>query len=213
MEEHVKRAKADSHPEGKILPIPEATIEPVTIVLPYETATAILEKANHISLRNCECRITCKNCDKPLRTCLAINEFSNELVEREAAKEISLEEAKKVLHLANEHGLIHQALYTDWLKGEVFDICSCCPCCCTYLRTYINYGVKQHIAKSGLIVTVDLEKCNGCGICTERCIFKARELHNGKSVIIEENCHGCGLCTTTCPTNASKLVSQKNNHI
>jgi len=205
IEEHVKRAKADPHPEGKVLPIPEAVIEPVTVVLPYETAINILEKAKSISLRNCECRLIYKNCDKPLRTCLAINEFSNELVERGAAEEIPLEEAKKVLQIANEHGLVHQALYTDWLKGEVFDICSCCPCCCTYLRAYINYGVKHHIAKSGLIAKVDSSKCSGCGICTERCIFQARKLENGKSMVIKENCHGCGLCTTTCPTEATKL--------
>jgi len=205
LEEHVKRAKTDPYPEAKILPIPEAITEPVTIILPTETATTILQKANHISLRNCECRITYKNCNKPLKTCLAINEFSNELVERGAAQEISFDEAKKVLHVANEHGLVHQALYTDWLKGEVFDICSCCPCCCTYLRAYINYGVKHHIAKSGLTATVDPDKCNGCGTCLKRCIFQARKLEDGKSIVIKENCHGCGLCVTTCPTNATKL--------
>jgi len=206
MKEHVKRAKADPYPEGKVLPIPESVTEPVTIVLPYENAINILEKARHMSLRNCECRLTYRNCNKPLRTCLAVNEFSNELVERGAAEEVPLEVARKVLEIANEHGLVHQALYTDWPEGEVFDICSCCPCCCTYLRTYTNYGVKHHIAKSGLTAKVDLSKCNGCGTCIKRCIFQARKLENGKSLVVKENCHGCGLCTTTCPTQASKLI-------
>jgi len=40
----------------------------------------------------------------------------------------------------------------------------------------------------------------------ERCIFRARKLENGKSVVVEENCQGCGLCTTTCSTGASRLV-------
>jgi NAD-dependent dihydropyrimidine dehydrogenase PreA subunit len=151
--------------------------------------------------------VTYRNCDKPLRTCLGLNEFSDELVERGVAEEISMEEAKKVLHLANAHGLVHQVLYTDWLRGEVYDICSCCSCCCDYLRTVMNYGVKHHIAKSGLVAKVDSEKCNGCGICLERCIFKARAITNGRSSVMKENCYGCGLCTTTCPTGASKLVS------
>jgi len=207
MEEHVKRAKADPYPEGRVLPVPQAVIEPVFLILPYETAISILEKAKSISVRNCECRATYKNCDKPLRSCLAINGFSDELVERGAAEEITPQEAKKVLQIADSHGLVHQALYTDWLKGEVFDICSCCPCCCQYLRTFINYGVKHHIAKSGLVAKVDSDKCVGCGTCVERCIFKARKVENGKSLVTEENCFGCGLCTTTCPTQASKLVS------
>jgi len=207
MKEHVKRGRADPYPEGKVLPVPEAVLEPVSIILPFETAINVLEKARSFSLRDCECRTTYKNCDKPLRTCLGLNEFSDELVERGVAERISLEEAKKVLHLANEHGLVHQVLYTDWLKSEVFDLCSCCPCCCQYLRAVMNYGVKHHIAKSGLVAKVDSEKCNGCGTCIERCIFNARTLKNGNSFVVKENCYGCGLCTTTCPTGASKLVS------
>jgi len=206
IEEHVRRGRTDRYPEAKVLPIPEAVMEPVTIILPYETAINILEKAKSISIRNCECRLTYKNCDKPLRTCLAINEFSNELVERGAAQEIPVDEAAKVLKIANEHGLIQQALYTDWLKGEVFDICSCCPCCCIYLRAFINYGIKHHIAKSELVAKVDSDKCDGCGKCLDRCVFQARKIEDGKSFVIKENCFGCGLCTTTCPAGASKLV-------
>lgn len=206
MKEYVKHGRADPYPEGKILPVPEAVLEPVSMILPFETAINVLEKARAFSLRDCECRMTYKNCDKPLRTCLGLNEFSDELVEREVAEKISLEEAKKVLHLANEHGLVHQVIYTDWLKGEVSDICSCCPCCCMHLRTFMDYRVKHHIAQSGLVAKVDSEKCNGCGTCIERCIFNARALKNGKSFVTEANCYGCGLCTTTCPTGAAKLV-------
>ncbi len=207
LKEHVEQAKSDPHPEAKVLPIPESVIDPVSVVLPYETALGILEKARSISVRNCECRVTYGNCDGPLKTCLGLNEFSDELVERGVAQKVSFGEAKEVLQLANQHGLVHQALYTDWLKGEVFDVCSCCSCCCTYLRSYINYGVKHHIAGSGLVAKVDSEACSGCGICLTRCMFKARRTENGKSVVDESNCLGCGLCTTTCPTRASTLVS------
>lgn len=207
MDEHVRRARTDPYPEGRVLPVPEAVLEPVSIILPYETAVNVLEKARSFSLRNCECRMTYKKCDKPLRTCLGLDEFSDELVERGVAESISLEEAKKVLHLANEYGLVHQVLYTDWLKGEVYDICSCCPCCCQYLRALMNYGARHHIAKSGLVAKVDLDKCNGCGTCIERCIFHARKLENGKINVAKDNCYGCGLCTTTCPNGATKLVS------
>ena len=215
MEEHVKRAERDPYPEAKVLPVPESILEipinynvsgPVSVILPYETAVNVLEKAESFSLRDCECRMTYKNCDNPLRVCLALNEISDRFVERGVAEKVSLEEAKKVLQIANEHGLVHQVLYTDWLKGEIFDICSCCSCCCTYLRALLNYGVKHHIAKSGLVAKVDLDKCTGCGVCIEQCVFHARKLENGKSFVIEENCYGCGLCITTCPVGASKLV-------
>ncbi len=207
MDEHARRAKADPYPEGKVLPILDAVIEPVSVLLSYETAMSILAKARSVSLRDCGCRVTYRNCSNPLRTCLTINEFSDELVERGVAKEIPLEEAKEVLKTANVHGLVNQALYTDGLKGEVFDICSCCSCCCAYLRAFMNYGVKHHIAKSGLVASVDKEECTGSGVCLKRCIFGARKLENGRSVVITENCYGCGLCTTACEGQACKLVS------
>jgi ferredoxin len=207
MDEHATRARADPYPEGKVLPVLDSAIEPVSVVLPYETAVSILEKARSVSLRDCGCRVTYRNCANPLRTCLAINEFSDELVERGVATEIPLKEAKEVLKIANAHGLVNQALYTDWLKGEVFDICTCCSCCCVYLRAFMNYGVRHHIAKSGLKAKVDNEQCTGCGNCVQRCIFGARRLENQKSMVIEENCYGCGLCTTTCEAQACRLVS------
>jgi len=207
MGEHVRRARADPNPEGRVLPIRDAVIEPVSVVLPHETAIGILAKARSISLRDCGCRVTYRSCSSPLRTCLAIDEFSDELVERGVSKEIPLDEAKQVLKIANVQGLVNQALYTNWLKGEVFDICSCCSCCCVYLRAFMNYGVTHHIAKSGLVAKVNSQLCTGCGACLKRCMFGARKLDNGKSVVIEEKCYGCGLCTTTCDAQACTLVS------
>jgi len=208
MDQHVERATNDPYPEAKVLPISQAVIKPVAIVLPYETALSILDKTRTFAVRNCECRETYDNCDNPVRTCLALNELSDEFVERGIAEPISQDEAKQILQLADEHGLVHQVIYTDWQTGEVRDLCSCCSCCCTYLRTYTKHGVKQHLAKSGLVAKVDLSKCSGCGRCLERCIFHARKIVNGKSFVVEDDCMGCGLCTTTCPTEASHLVSQ-----
>jgi ferredoxin len=210
MDQHVERAKNDPYPEAKVLPISQAVIEPIAIILPYETALSILDKTRTFAVRNCEFRETYNNCDSPFRTCLALNELSDEFVERGVAESISLDEAKQILQLADERGLVHQVIYTDWQTREVRDLCSCCSCCCTYLRTYKKRGVRHHLAKSGLVAKVDMSMCSGCGRCLERCIFNARKIVNKKSIIIEENCMGCGLCTTTCPSKATHLVSQSN---
>jgi NAD-dependent dihydropyrimidine dehydrogenase PreA subunit len=207
MDEHVRRANAVPHPKSRIVPIPEAITKPASIVLPYETAMTIVEDARSFSIRDCECRMTYSLCDNPVRTCLALNDLSEEFIDRGVSEKISLDEARQILTIANEHGLVHQVIYADWLKGEVRDMCSCCPCCCTYLRTVLEHGVTHHIAKSGLVATVEDDKCNGCGICLDRCVFKARKLENRHSIVVEDHCYGCGLCITTCPTRASNLVS------
>ncbi len=86
----------------------------------------ISRKAESISIRDCNYRVTYKNYDKPLRSRLGLNEFSQGLVDREVAEEISFQEAKDVLSIANKNGPVRQALYSDWVRGGVFDISSCC---------------------------------------------------------------------------------------
>lgn len=217
-----QRAQNNLTPVAKVYPLPESitrisinnTIpKPISIILPQNTVIQILEQARTFSVRNCMCRMIYKNCNNPLRTCITLNEISDRLVERGVAERISLEEAKEVLKIANEHGLIHMVLYSDWLKGEVYDICSCCSCCCSPLRILLDYGVKHHVEKSGLVAKVDLDKCTGCGVCIERCPFDARILESGKSYTNDSLCFGCGLCVTTCPTGAIQLISRKETQI
>ncbi|NWF95832.1 MAG: hypothetical protein HXY34_06785 [Candidatus Thorarchaeota archaeon] len=118
MQDHVKRADTDPHPEGRVLPRPDAVFGHVSITLSYETAVNVLENASSFSPRNCESRMTYKKCDESLRICTGLDEFSDEL-ERGVAETVSLEEARNVLHLANNHGIVHQVLCTDWLGGPV----------------------------------------------------------------------------------------------
>jgi formate hydrogenlyase subunit 6/NADH:ubiquinone oxidoreductase subunit I len=214
MKEIVKQAKNHLTPRAKVYPIPESlsTISisqkislPKSVIISQETVINILEKAKSISLRNCVCRMTYRNCDNPMKTCITVNELSVLLIDRGIAKEISLHEMKEVVKIADKFGLIHMVIYSDWLKGEINDICSCCSCCCTPLRAFLNFGVSHHLEKSGLIAKMNNTRCNGCGRCIERCKVQARYLKDGKSVTIEETCIGCGLCVTTCPREAITL--------
>jgi NAD-dependent dihydropyrimidine dehydrogenase PreA subunit len=149
-----------------------------------------------------------KNCDKPVEVCLLLDEEAKELIQRGRAEKITLERAKEVLDIADEAGLVHLTLYLPGQK--IYAICSCCPCCCHDLQALIKYGKKFFVVKSDYTASVDLDKCIGCGICLERCVFNARKILEGKSVVIKDNCYGCGLCVTTCPTNASVLIPTNN---
>jgi MinD superfamily P-loop ATPase len=58
------------------------------------------------------------------------------------------------------------------------------------------------------LAVVEEEKCNGCGICVQRCPFDAVEMKPGAapeeliSSVNAERCKGCGLCIITCKPNA-----------
>ena len=53
------------------------------------------------------------------------------------------------------------------------------------------------------IITIDEEKCNGCGACAAACHEGAIGMVNGKARLLREDyCDGLGDCLPACPTGA-----------
>ena len=53
------------------------------------------------------------------------------------------------------------------------------------------------------IITIDKEKCVGCGLCVNTCHQGAIGLVDGKAQLLREDyCDGLGRCLPMCPTNA-----------
>ncbi|MGI6361786.1 MAG: ATP-binding protein [Bacillota bacterium] len=53
------------------------------------------------------------------------------------------------------------------------------------------------------IITIDEEKCNGCGLCVSACHEGAIGMVNGKAKLLREDyCDGLGDCLPVCPTSA-----------
>jgi heterodisulfide reductase subunit A len=63
----------------------------------------------------------------------------------------------------------------------------------------------KHVVEP-LCACVDKELCEGCGLCTDVCPYKAIEVKDveglTKAVVTEALCHGCGTCAATCPQHA-----------
>ena len=53
------------------------------------------------------------------------------------------------------------------------------------------------------IITIDEDKCNGCGLCAAACHESAIGMVGGKAKLLREDyCDGLGDCLPTCPTGA-----------
>ena len=52
---------------------------------------------------------------------------------------------------------------------------------------------------------VDLERCNGCGLCLKPGHCFAITLEDNKAVVDKEKCYGCGICVAVCARKALAL--------
>ena len=123
-------------------------------------------------------------------------------------RDLSPEEAKGLLKELHQEGLMHAFYACMRSKGWFYVICGC--------ERDICFPFKAHQAAGGVlspgpdIVTLDRERCTGCGMCVERCHFGANRLANGFSEVDLARCYGCGLCVSTCTGDARQMVKRED---
>ncbi|MDR2632081.1 MAG: 4Fe-4S binding protein [Treponema sp.] len=76
-----------------------------------------------------------------------------------------------------------------------------------YTNEYINpiWGTEtDHQSVVNMVrITIDKDRCTGCGLCIEACHEAAIGMRNGKAYLLQEaNCDGLGTCIPVCPTGA-----------
>ena len=188
----------------RVLPVEETITKKEVLestkIVPLEIASEMLKKARRIAVANCPCRTRERRCSSPLETCIAMDKLADWEISRGMAREITLDEAKQILKLSEEAGLVHETINSD--TPDV--ICNCCGCCCSLLRTVLVFGVESAIMKSRYMATFDLKKCKDCKekLCTVKCIFGGIKKIDGNLIINSQKCWGCGLCASVCPNDA-----------
>ncbi len=70
-------------------------------------------------------------------------------------------------------------------------------------------GGKQ-MMHSGMLPSVNPNKCKGCERCSQWCPAGAIAVRGKVSVVDEDKCIGCGECTVTCPVHAIAINWKSN---
>jgi electron transport complex protein RnfB len=189
-------------PMTRVVPVRQA-LDVATRVYSYEEVARLIDNVDYIGLAPCACRVSANACDHPREVCLIFDGMARFLVERGYAREIDREEARKVLDLSEDAGLVHTSNNS---VDKATLICNCCPCCCTILTCKTHLDLHNAFATSGFKAVVDVHACTGCSICAdERCPMGAIEIIEDVAEVASEKCIGCGLCVSGCPFEAITL--------
>lgn len=137
-------------------------------------------------------------------------------------KKATTEEAIQHVRRAAGAGLIANIAHV-WIDPLAFGvrfrdlmfICFCDDEACLY-RTYMKRrGPNLEAAYQklpGISIAFDPSRCDGCGICEDRCFVEAIGVRDGVAVA-DDTCKGCGRCVEICPQDAAKLMLDNEEEI
>ncbi|HEY4715915.1 MAG TPA: 4Fe-4S dicluster domain-containing protein [bacterium] len=182
-------------------------------VITLDEVEKIMDIAYPIARMSCSCRRKTRGArDKDNFLCMGIGvgmyrwERWPETY-RGGVEFMSPKKAREWLKHVNELGMVH----TFWTFGTPYigGICNCEYPVCIGIRNRLDYGVRI-LMKGEQIAQLASEKCNGCGICAQRCQFGAirMEVSRGKANINQQVCFGCGLCLTACKPRAIEMAGR-----
>ncbi len=184
-------------------------------VFPYERVSHFIQTSPTIALADCLCRksmkLLGKGCDAPIDSiCMLFTPWAEFYIENGLGKKANKEEAFAALDRAEEAGLVHCSVN---VRSGNFAICNCCGCCCAILRGVTQLKNPRALVKSNFTLDIDIDSCNGCETCIERCHMGAIQVKNEVAVLDLERCIGCGVCISICPTEALSLRRRDEREI
>ena len=194
----------------RVLPVEEVIRS--TKIITYESVTAMLENASRIAILRCACRVKERRCDNPLETCIAIDGTADYIISRDIGREISYDQAIEVTKKSEELGLVHQTVNSA-NPDVICNCCSCC--CGLLRSVLYHGEEAALVKSRYLAVFDRKKCANCQDIvCVEKCVFGGISQKDGRLSIDPNRCWGCGLCARTCPQHAVTLKEvRKPDHI
>ncbi len=186
--------------------VPTAAVaEDIPNLLPSEDPRQVIENATAWAVCKCPCRLVEQACDTNLETCLQFDKGAKYAIKRGTGKELTKEEALKIMIEAEENGLMHAI--DNKATGGTF-MCNCCSCCCMILQPYKKGAdYRPVLTPSRYLAIVVPDQCVQDELCISTCPTDAitMEGEDGAALVDEAICVGCGLCVTDCPSGALSL--------
>jgi len=179
----------------------------MSTIIPYREAKDLIVNSSFVAAGICNCRhqgvLRDMSCGKPLDNCMVLGTSAEFTSKRGLTRQLTREEALKMLDEAEKAGLIHQ--YCDTPDAYTNLLCHCCDCHCMLMRGVKRAPVPNQACFTRYIIKINDDDCIGCEACIERCQMKALKPVDNRIVRDGQRCIGCGICMYSCPTEALSL--------
>ena len=184
-------------------------------VIPLKDADKVMDLCSPIGIMSCVCRKGVRAVDERSEhdyTCMGMGTGMLKWERwperyKGGVRFLTPDEGREWNREMDRRGFCHLLMIFE--PPFIGGFCQCDYPDCGLMKSAVDYGVGA-LLKSHYVAQVDYGRCNGCGICVQRCQWGALkfEVTIGKANINQLNCYGCGLCETGCPTRAISLIDR-----
>jgi len=180
-------------------------------IQPWEDQRAIAAATGLCVEIPCPCRVQIAGsggaCDRTeLDACLLFGREAEYALSKGIGRVISGDELLELMEQASIDGLAGS--YPNSRAVPPLTLCYCCDCCCHLWAAMNRHDIPQQHrgwARSRWQPEVDKNVCDGCGICADKCPWRAIQISGTKAIINAEYCWGCGGCTLWCDSGAVQM--------
>jgi len=194
----------------RVVPVASA-VDVTPAIATYDRIRDLVESRGTMGVCDCICskqqELLGNSCSYPLERCMVFSEDIDFYIENGfPMRKIDLDEALRLLDRSEELGLV---LRPDNAQ-EIRFVCSCCSCCCPSLRLLKVFPNPADLLHSNYRSAIDLDRCDTCAVCIERCPMDAVVEGEEFMEINPARCIGCGVCLSSCPQEAISLVPRED---
>jgi H+/Na+-translocating ferredoxin:NAD+ oxidoreductase subunit B len=177
-------------------------------VMPNEQMRPIVEASTKIAVAHCPCRMSAKilgrtDCHHSLEVCIKYDELAEFVIAKGLARQISKDEAFKILADSEKEGLVHMV---DNAQGQIKHTCNCCGHYCWNVGIIRRRKIPRDMLMAVYFIRETfLDECIGCGACAEICPVDAVTMVDERPLVDMNWCIGCGVCAVSCPADVISI--------
>lgn len=148
--------------------------------------------------------------DIPRESCIGFGSAAKAWANWGYGRHVSKKETIDILKEVREQGAVHSVIHErDDPHLPVMAICNCCWDCCGILKPYNMGAVSLKYNTSYTARIKEDANCKGCGVCEKYCPTTAIKLKNDIVTLNSDKCIGCGQCAFQCRQNNIELYPKE----